>query len=119
MLFTWQGSVLVFYTFKLTIPDAVGQAVGMQQGWKAQMATCWPLTPGRQSDLKVTDRSANSPLLNRSASEVLYSVEAAWIDAREAPLGVEGGSFTPDPVSEPAEPVESILLRACMSSKGL
>ena len=27
------------------------------------------------------------------------------MDAREAPLGVEGGSCTPDPVSEPAEPV--------------
>ena len=38
------------------------------------------------------------------------------MDAREAPLGVEGGSCTPDPVSEPAEPVESILLWTCMSS---
>ena len=55
-------------------------------------------------------------MLSRLASELLYSVEAAWMDAREAPLGVEGGSCTPDPVSEPAEPVESILLRACRSS---
>lgn len=41
-------------------------------------------------------------------------MEAAWIDATEAALGVEGGSRTPDSVSDPAaEPLESNLLRPC------
>lgn len=44
--------------------------------------------------------------------EVLYSAEAASMEATEAPLGVEGGSRTPLPVSEPvADPLESILPR--------
>ena len=44
--------------------------------------------------------------------EVLYSVEAASMEATEAPLGVDGGSSTPLPVSEPAaDPLESSLPR--------
>ena len=83
-----------------------------------QTAPYRPFNLRRQSKLKATGRLAGVPLLSRLARELLYSVEAAWMDAREAPLGVEGGSCNPDPVSEPAEPVESILLRVCVPSWG-
>ena len=86
--------------------DATHQT--MTAGWKHSFALI-----ERGCTAEQAQRAAGLPLrLKRFAMEVLYSVEAASMDATEAPLGVEGGSSTPLPVSDPAaDPLESILPR--------
>jgi hypothetical protein len=50
----------------------------------------------------------------RSASEEVKSLEVAWTDAAvAATVGVGGGSATPEPASDAADPDESILPRPC------